>query len=429
VRKQRDLAFYRLRAKELLKLAHAGDKEAKARFKRHHPNFKRASAAVDSATFGDAQLVIARENGFASWTRFKSYVATLDRARQESSPERLQSILRARDLEAMHEFIERVPKAVSLRIEPIGTTALHEAASGNWQDGVELLLEAGADINAVAARSAVTPLQTAIGFRNAALALWLLEHGADPTIEATPDQSTMKIAAAANDHAMIRALMDRGMEADIFAAITLQDEMLIRRLVIVDDSVLRQRLRLHEAITLSPLQLAAIHNLPRIVDLLIYLGADVNDVDEQNRTAVDLTLHTGKRESFERLYSHGCRPNPELLTLVLTPERSERIASLHAALVEGNKADVMTELDADPTLINQRLPDVWGSGGTFGATPLHWAAMFGHIEIAALLLERGADLNVKDLTRHGTPIDWAREYHRSEMVAFLEAHGGKTARD
>lgn len=429
MRKERDLAFYRLRAKELLKLAQAGDKEAKARFKRHHPSFKRAAPDVDELSLSDAQRVIARENGFASWTRFKSYVETLDRARAENSPERLQSILHARDLEALNEFIERIPKAVTLRIEPAGTTALHEAAAGNWQEGVELLLEMGADINAIAEKSAVTPLQTAIGFRNASLALWLLEQGADPTIEASSDNSTLKIAAAANDHAMIRALMDRGMEADIFAAITLQDEMLIRRLVIVDATVLRQRLRLGESVTLFPLQLAAIHNLPRIVDLLIYLGADANDVDEQNRTAIDLALHTGKCESFERLYSHGCRPNPELLTLVQTPERSEHIANLHEALVSGNKTDVVAELDADPTLINQRLPDVWASGGTFGATPLHWAAMFGHMELGMLLLERGADLNAKDLTHHGTPLDWATEYRRSEMVAFLEAHGGKHGGD
>lgn len=283
MRKERDLAFYRLRAKELLKLAHAGNKEAKARFKRYHPSFKRASPPVDSLSLSDAQLIIARENGFTNWTRFKSYIATLDRSREESSPERLHSIVRARDLEALHEFIERVPKAVALRIEPAGTTALHEAASGNWQDGVELLLEVGADINAVAAQPPVTPLQMAIGFRNPSLALWLLEHGADSTIEAA-GKSTMSIAAAANDRAIIRALMDRGMQADIFAAIALQDETLIRRLVIVDASVLRQGLRTHETVTLLPLQLAAIHNLPRVVELLIYLGADPTDIDEQTHS-------------------------------------------------------------------------------------------------------------------------------------------------
>src|SRR5262245_40458080 len=88
------------------------------------------------------------------------------------------------------------------------------------------------------------------------------------------------------------------------------------------------------------------------------------------------------------------------------------IARLHQALVDGDAGRVALELDADPSLINQRLPDVWGSGGTFGAGPLHWAAMFGHIELARFLIDRGADIHLRDLTYGGTPADWAKEYRR-----------------
>jgi hypothetical protein len=422
--KEPNLDSYRRRAKELLKLAQADDKDAQERIKRYHSEFKRSTTIADEVTLQQAQLVIARENGFSSWLRLKGYFATLDRTREQSSPERLQSIIRAHDLEALDEFVARVPNAVRLRIEPVGTTALHEAAGSGWQDGVELLLEHAADINAVSVQTGATPLQLAIEYESSSVALWLLEHGADPTVEANPERSTMRIAACANDRPMIQALVDRGMKADIFAAITLQDETLIRKLVIIDASVLSQRLRPHEAVTFFPLHLAATNNLPRIVDLLIYLGADVNAVDEQNRTAIDLALHTGKRAAYERLYSNGCRPNPELLALVQTPERSEHIARLHTGLVKGNKDVVIEELDADPTLINQRLPDVWGSGGTFGATPLHWAAMFGHIDIARLLIERGASLSARDATHDGTPLGWAMEYRRPQMVQFLKEQGG-----
>ncbi|HTE41814.1 MAG TPA: ankyrin repeat domain-containing protein [Steroidobacteraceae bacterium] len=418
-----NLDLYRRRAAELLKLAQSHNKDSHTRLRRFHAELASSSMIAEEVTLQHAQQVIARENGFSNWMRLKGYLATLEQSSQQSSPERLQTIIRTRDLEVLHEFIERVPSAIQFRIEPTGNTALHEAAAQDWLDGVELLLESGADINATAAKSGMTPLQLAVGYGFSALARWLLQHDADPAIETTAEKSTMKIAASANDRTMIQALVDRGLQADIFAAITLQDETLIRKLTIVDASVLQQRLRLHEAITLLPLHLAAIHNLSRVLDLLIYLGADVNGVDEQNRTAIDLALHTGKREAYERLLSHGCAPNEKLLELVQTPERSERIARLHTALVKGNKAKAIEELDADPSLINQRLPDVWGSGGTFGAAPLHWAAMFGHIDIASVLLERGADLNLRDLTHDSTPIDWAKEYRRQEMVAFLAMRG------
>src|SRR5712671_304602 len=109
--KELTLDSYRRRAKELLKLAQAGDKVAQARLKRYHPNFTRSTTIADAVALRHAQLVIARENGFSSWLRFKGYVATLDRSRKEHSPERLQSIIQSRDLEALDEFIARVPNA------------------------------------------------------------------------------------------------------------------------------------------------------------------------------------------------------------------------------------------------------------------------------------------------------------------------------
>jgi ankyrin repeat protein len=413
-----NLDHYRRQANELLQLAQSNDKDAVARLRRFNADLVRARALADEAMLEHAQQVIARENGFSNWVRLKSYLGTLQQSHQQSSPERLQTLIRARDFEALHEFIERVPTAIQARIEPTGNTALHEAAAEDWLDGVELLLESGADINATATQSSVTPLQLAIGYGHSKLALWLLEHGADAAIQAG-DKSTMKIAAGANDRAVIQKLLDRDVQPDIFSAITLQDETMIRKLVIIDASVLQHRLRLHESVTLPPLHVAAKHNLPRIMDLLIYLGAEIGGVDELNRTAIDLALHTGQREAYERLQSHGLAADPKLLALVQSPERSERIARLHTALVKGNKAKVIEELDADPSLINQLLPDVWGSGGTYGAAPLHWAAMFGHLDIAKLLLERGANLELKDLTHDGTPIGWAKEYRRQEMVEFL----------
>ncbi|WP_193172975.1 DUF1835 domain-containing protein [Nisaea nitritireducens] len=65
------------RAKELLKAVRDGDADAVARWQAHHPN-----GVASERLLADAQLVIARENGFPSWPRMKAHIDTLRIARQ-----------------------------------------------------------------------------------------------------------------------------------------------------------------------------------------------------------------------------------------------------------------------------------------------------------------------------------------------------------
>lgn len=65
------------RAKELLKAIREDDPDAVARWEVHHPK-----AAASERQLADAQLVVARENGFPSWPRMKAHIDTLRIARQ-----------------------------------------------------------------------------------------------------------------------------------------------------------------------------------------------------------------------------------------------------------------------------------------------------------------------------------------------------------
>ena len=65
------------RAKELLKAVRDGNADAVARWEAHHPK-----GAAAGQLLADAQLVIARENGFPSWPRMKTHIDTLRIARQ-----------------------------------------------------------------------------------------------------------------------------------------------------------------------------------------------------------------------------------------------------------------------------------------------------------------------------------------------------------
>ena len=61
-------------------------------------------------------------------------------------------------------------------------------------------------------------------------------------------------------------------------------------------------------------------------------------------------------------------------------------------------------------------------------TALHIAAYNGHLEAAALLIERGAKVNLVSGYRE-TPLDSAHHAYQNitEMVAFLKSKGAKQA--
>lgn len=65
------------RAKQLLKAVREDDPDAAARWEVHHPK-----GAASERQLADAQLVVARENGFPSWPRMKAHIDTLRIARQ-----------------------------------------------------------------------------------------------------------------------------------------------------------------------------------------------------------------------------------------------------------------------------------------------------------------------------------------------------------
>ena len=83
-----------------------------------------------------------------------------------------------------------------------------------------------------------------------------------------------------------------------------------------------------------------------------------------------------------------------------------------SAAAHGQLAVLKGLLDADPSQVNAR--------GGDGETPLHFAAT---PEIAELLIERGADLETRDLDHEGTPAQHAID--RPEVLRALLARGAK----
>ena len=63
-----------------------------------------------------------------------------------------------------------------------------------------------------------------------------------------------------------------------------------------------------------------------------------------------------------------------------------------------------------------------------GFTPLHYSAWNGDIDIAGLLIVKGADLNARD-KKNNTPLDVAVKANKIKIASYLRNSGAKTSEE
>jgi ankyrin repeat protein len=79
-------------------------------------------------------------------------------------------------------------------------------------------------------------------------------------------------------------------------------------------------------------------------------------------------------------------------------------------------------LDVVKLLVIERPQDVNALGFDYDGTPLFGASRNGHLEVARVLLENGADVKARD-NKHRAPLHWASKRGRVEVVRILLEHG------
>lgn len=184
-------------------------------------------------------------------------------------------------------------------------------------------------------------------------------------------RATIRKASEAGDIEKIRTMLDEYPElltAELWpGAIHKAKSLELVRLL------LDRGLSPNEGPVRKPLHLATYYHLADIIELLIERGADVNHLNRLDETPLDLI---GEYEPHNNMSEQGRRSREALL-------KAGAKHRFHTAIRAGELEMVRQMLDAEPELVNT--PKPWSG--------LFTAARTGQMEVAKLLLQRGAKVD------------------------------------
>jgi ankyrin repeat protein len=348
------------------------------------------------------------------------------------------------DDKSLSALLDRHPDILHLRADPYEFTLLHIGA--RHLPVVDLLLRRGLNPNEREKGDNTYAMHWAAAAGELEVVRRLADAGGD-VIGSGDDHGLEVIGWATcwdgcDDEAHRRVvdfLRTRGARHHIFSAIamTLGDE--VRRIVTGNPGTLNQRMSRNENHQL-PLHFAVRKNLPKMVALLIELGADPLGVDGSGYPAaayatspeVDRAAMTaiaamtadelesaarGKRDAnlkmIDLLASLALRDLATAEKLWNKRSRPDAAGLLHVMSKRG-------DVPAVEWLLNHGMdPDELWPHWSADVTPLHLAALAGHVDVAGLLVDRGARADIRDSEHNSTALEWAQFFGRIDVVRIL----------
>jgi ankyrin repeat protein len=416
-------------AKSLLKRQQAADSEALTRIRDNHPRWRNLSeekVAASAFALADAQLVIASEYGFASWSKLQSHVKTLEAA--SSTAEGVASLRDAAgrgDLARLTALLDAHPELIDERGGEGVRTPLHQAVFGNSEAGVKLLLERGANPNIRCEGDNAYPLHFAVEKHRLPIIRLLVEHGADTIGEGDYHELGVIGWATAWDYIqpnpeIVAYLLAHGARHNIFSAVAMGETGVIRDLVARTPNDLERRMN-GTRMRRMPLHLGVIKNQPASVTTLLDLGANTESLDEAGFSALDLAALHGRHDLAQLLLERGAKVRlPAAVALHRTADVERLLRRDPGTLKPGRRwghlivrvserapGDVIETLIRNGASVNVHDDPKTSIDSTSGYTPLHAAAWYGNVSAIDVLMKHGADVRAREEKYRGTPAGWA----------------------
>jgi ankyrin repeat protein len=402
-----DVAWIMGRVHGLLQTRSSAGPAALEQIREWHPRFSQKSdEEIRQAPFTeeDAKLVYAREHGFETWDDLTSRVNLLASNPATATTEPFMSAfaaLQSGDAVRFKALLCTHPRLAGER-GTNGNTLLNLAVSfagkSDWKLGlspIQALLDAGSDVNEGNDRG-WTPLHAAAYANKPEIAALLVEKGAALDAEAHGAGGTPLIAALFWGHREVADLLGR------------------------------------HSLAPGNLRAAAGLGLPELVDACFNPAGALtpeacaargfyrphsgfpdwqpsSDPQEILDEALVWACKSNRLAVLERLVRAGARPNAD-------PYRGTPL--IWAAV--RNHAETIAWLLDHGANINQKATFGGATHGQ-GITALHMAAQCGCMPVVKLLVERGADLMLKDDLYHSTALGAAEHFGQDAVRDHLRA--------
>jgi len=263
-----------------------------------------------------------------------------------------------------------------------GMTGLHWAAENGNSEIASILLESGADVEAVTRLGAYRPLHLAARKGHVSVIQLLLDASGDAAVESTTGKVTpLHFAAASGKAAAVEALINHGVEIDVMESVWGQ----------------------------TPLMFAAAAGRTEVIRVLLRAGGD------PALTAAVIDMPT--RDEFDRGDQQARRGRMAEAQQTISgtgevrPADAERLAAANSRGIPSEQELLLVQ---QRDRVNQPLSHAQLVGGYGGMTALLLAVRDGHASTVFALLDHGAEIDQASTGDHTSPL----------LMALINGHFG-----